>query len=288
MRLSKTELKVILKLASGEKTVSEIALSLNKNVSQIYRILKKLEDKGFARLERGEILPSENTHANILLQELSRNPNIITNLSGCGIQLFTAILEPKKVSEIIKETGIKRSTVFYKLQEATNSSLVNSNEGKYFFNEEIWPKIKEFLAELERYEENIDKRIPSGASIYFKNDEKIVFSTKSECDATLTGFSAYKDFGIKIYTTDNNYCLPKRNLTKQEVFLHSIYRAEKEGDARDYTLIALFYVKYKNALAKIKNDIISNIDKVLHGEKIKHYPSLAEMREKADVYNIKI
>ena len=192
------------------------------------------------------------------------------------------------VSEIIKETGIKRSTIFYKLKEATKNSFINTTEEKYFFNEKIWPKVREFLIELKKHEETTDKRIPAGAVIYFKNKDEIVFSTKIECDAALTGFSAYENFGIKLLTVDYTYYLPKKTLTKKEVFLHSLYRAEKEGDARDYTLTALFYLKHKNDLIEIKHEIIDNINKVLQGEKIKYYPSLAEIKDRADVYDIKI
>ncbi|MEK6903826.1 MAG: hypothetical protein AABW64_04230, partial [Nanoarchaeota archaeon] len=82
--------------------------------------------------------------------------------------------------------------------------------------------------------------------------------------------------------------LPKKKLTKQEVFLHSLYRVEKEGDARDIILIALFYLKHKKELAKIKHDIINNIKNVLNGERINYYPRLAEIKDRADVYDIKI
>jgi predicted transcriptional regulator len=288
MRFSKTELKVLLQISLGKRQVSEVAEALDKDPSQIYRIIKNLEKKGYAELNKGIILPSENTHVNLLLQEISRRPNIINNLSGSGMKLFTTLLEPKSVSEIIKETGIKRSTIFYKLKEATKNSFINTVEEKYFFNEKIWPKVREFLVELKKHEETTDKRIPGGAVIYFKNKDEIIFSTKIECDAALTGFSAYENFGIKLLTVDYTYYLPKKTLTKNEVFLHSLYRAEKERDTRDFILIALFYLKHKNELADIKHEIIYNINKVLQGEKIKYYPSIAEIKDRADVYDIKI
>jgi len=288
MRLSKTELKVLWQAAIGKRQVPEIALALNKDQSQIYRVRKSLEKKGFATLENGMIIPSENTHVNILLQELSRMPNIADNISGCGISLYTAILEPKSVSQVIKETGIKRSTVFYKLKEAARNSFINTSDGKYFLNGIIWSKVKEFLIELKRYEETADRRVPPGSVIHYKNEREIVFSTKIECDATLTGFSAYKQFGIKLLPVDYTYYLPKRAITKQEVFLHSLYRAEKEGDARDFILIALFYLKHKSELKGIKHEIVDKINKVLQGEKVKYYPTLAEIKERAEVYDIQI
>ena len=288
MRLSKTELKVLWQVALGKTKVFEVAYALNKDQSQIYRILKNLEKKGFAKLDNGLIISYDNIYVNLLLSELSRRPNIINNLSGSGILLFSAVIMPKQVSEIIKETGIKRSTIFFKLKEAEKNSFINAAEGKYFLNEKIWPKVREFLVELKKHEEATDKRIPPGAVIYYKNEDEIVFSTKIDCDAALTGFSAYGNFNIKLLTVDYTYYLPKKVMTKQEVFLHSLYRAEKEGDARDFILIALFYIKYKNELTDIKHEIIDNIKKVLHGERIKYYPALAEIKDRAEVYDIKI
>ena len=288
MRYSKTELKILEQVALGKNQVPEIAETLQRDKSQVYRIIKKLNEKGFVKLEKRKIVSSEATHGRMLLQELSRHPNIANHLSGCGMKLYTAILEPKSISEIIKETGIKRSTVFYKLKEALKNSFINTVGNKYIFNEKIWQKTKDFLIEAKKYEETIDRRVPPGSVIYYKTKKEIVFSTQVECDAVLTGFSAYEQFGIKLFTVDYTYYLPKKKLMKQEVFLHSLYRAEKEGDARDIILIALFYLKHQKELTKIKHDIVDNIEKVMKGEKMKYYPTLAEIRDRADVYDIEI
>lgn len=288
MNLSKTELNLLLQISMGKTKVLEVALALNKDISQIYHILKILEKKGFAKLDKGLIKPFENTHVNLLLQEISRRPNIINHLADSGITIFTAILEPKSAIDITKETVINKSMVFLKLKEAKKNSFINIIEKKYVFNKKIWPKVYEFLTELKKYEETVDNRIPKGAVIYYKNENEIIFSTKLEFDAVLTGFSAYEQFGIKLLTIDNTYYLPKKILTKQEVFSHSLYRAEKEGDSRDFIFIALFYIKYKNELSKITHEIIENINKVLNGQIVKYYPTLKEIKDRADVYDIKL
>ncbi|NQV09255.1 hypothetical protein HQ529_05370 [Candidatus Woesearchaeota archaeon] len=288
MRFSKTELRVLEQIALGKRQVLEVATALNKDKSQIYRIIRNLQKKGFAELKNKEIKPSQATHIQLLLQELGRQSSFIDHLVGCGITFYTFILEPKTIDEIIKETGIKRSTIFYKIKKALRNSFIRPIENKYQFNGMFWPKIGEFLVELKKYEETNDKRIPPGAVIYYKTKDKIVFSTKAEYDATLTGFSAYDQFGIKLLTIDYTYYLPKKKLTKQEVFLHSIYRAKKDGGIRNLILVALFYLKYKKDLTKIKYEIIDNLNKVLHGEKVKNYPSLSEIKDRAEVYDIKI
>ena len=59
MRFSKTELKVLEQLALGKKQVLEVARVLSKDKSQVYRIIKTLEQKGFLSLKNKEIKPSE-------------------------------------------------------------------------------------------------------------------------------------------------------------------------------------------------------------------------------------
>lgn len=284
MRFSKTELKVLEQISLGKKQVLEIATSLNKDRSQIYRIIKTLEQKEFLSLKNKEIISSKATHVQLLLQQLSRQSSFIDDLSGCGLKFYLFILEePKNIEEITNATGIKPSTIFYKIKIARRKSFVKTTDGKYKFNSKFWKGLNEFFVELKKYEETYDKRIPPGSIIYHKTKENIVFSTKAEYDATLTGFSAYKDYSIKIYTIDNHYYLPKRKLSKKEVFIHSLYSCEKDKNIQNLIILTLFYVKYKKELSKIHHEILNNINKVLQGNKIESYPTLAEIKDRADV-----
>lgn len=287
MRFSKPELKVLEKVAQGKIEVGEIAKALKKDLSQVYRLVQNLDKKGFARLQGGKVEPYPHLHVQLLLQELNRRPSFINSLSGCGLKLFTFILEPRTVQEIVEGTGIKKSTFFYKLKKAQRHNFIRKFDDKYQFNAKLWPRMKEFLNGLQQYDETVDSRIPAGSSIYHKNDEEIVFSTKAEFDATLTGFSMYEHFGIRIFPVDYTYYLPKKKLTKNEVFLHSLYRAEKETTKQNLVLIALFYIKHKKTLS-VKHEILRNIDEVLRRTVIKGYPRYSEIRERAVMYDIKI
>ena len=288
MRFSKTELKVLEQVALGKRQVLEIAIALNKDKSQVYRVIKTLEQKGFLNLKNKEIHPSESTHVQLLLQQLSRQSSFIEDISGCGLKLYLFILKPKSIEEIIKATGIKPSTIFYKIKIGRRKSFVKTVENKYLFNSKFWKGLNEFFIELKKYEETYDKRIPPGSVIYYKTKEEIVFSTKVEYDAILTGFSAYESYGIKIYPIDNNYYLPRKKLSKKDVFIHSLYRCEKDKSIQLLIILTLFYVKYKKELLKMHHEILDNISSVLQGNKIEGYPTHAEIKDRADVYDIKL
>jgi hypothetical protein len=155
-------------------------------------------------------------------------------------------------------------------------------------NEKIWLDAKECLTEIKIYEKFIDSRVPINSEIYFKNNEEIIFSNKEIVDATQTAFSAYGEFGIKLLLITNYYHLPKKRLTREEVFKHSLYVVEKSMDTRELIFVALFYAKYHKELQHIKHLILDNLNKIFKGEKIPTYPTLQEIRDRAKIYHIKV
>lgn len=288
MRLSSAELQMLGQIASGNRTVDGVASALHRSEVQIRRLGRKLAGKGFILRANGLYAPERITHVTLLLQLLSTYPSLIKPLANSGIKLLTALLEERTVGELIKETKLKRAMVFRKLKESRQIGLITVKSGKYAINEKIWLAAKEFLLELKKYEETTDTRIPANSMVCFKNETEIIFSTKEQVDAALTGFSAYSNYGIKIFLPEEIYYLPKKNLNIKEVFLHSLYFTNKDRSPRHITFVTLFYVKFKSKLSKIKHPLIGLIKRILAGEKIPGYPDLNEIREKADVYDIQI
>lgn len=288
MRLSKTELQILEQIANSNKNVKEIAKALKKSKVQIYRSGQKLIENNFIVLSNGVYEPTKMTPASLLVQLLGEFSSLIEPLSDSGIKIFTCLFEPKGIKQIIQESGIKRTQIFKKIKQARAISLVKRVDKKYAINEKLWFKTADFLKELKRYEERTDKRVPGNSVIYYKNEKEIVFSTKEKLNATPTAFSAYEKYGIKILSQKNYYYLPNKKLTKEEVFKHSLYIAEKDNEPRHIIFISLFYIKYKKELSKIKHDIIENINKIFCGQHIPRYPTLEEIKDRADVYDIKI
>jgi len=285
MKLSRTELRVISEIGNGNKNVLNIAKALNLSQSQAYRAIQSLRKKDILK---DQFEPNKKTHINLLFKLLSKTSNLSIPLSSTGLQIFTALIEPKTISQLEQETGLHKTTILKKIRQARKMSLLIINKHTYKINNLLWPDAKEFFIELKKYEESIDDRVPVTSTIYFKNDDEIIFSNKDELDATPTAFSAYKDFGMKIYTTTYYYYLPKKQLTKKDVFKHSLLITEKESNIQNIILVALFYLKHKKELKSIKHQIIDNLNKTFNGEKVKNYPSLQEINDRAEVYNIEV
>ena len=288
MKFSITELKVISELGKGNESISEISKALKISSSQIYRVAQKLCQKGILNLSEGVLQAEMKTHVNLLLKLLSKAANLSSPLSGTGLQIYLSIIAPKTIKEIEKETGLHKTTVLKKINQGRKMSLLLIENKTYRINEKIWPDAKECFIELKKYEDSVDARIPVNSVIYFKNKEEIIFSNKKNIDAEKTAFSAYEKFGIELLLITNYYCLPKRQLTKLEVFMHSLYVAEKNQDTRDLIFVALFLAKYKKELSGIKHRIVENLNKVFSGQYVHGYPVLSEIKDRASIYNIEV
>lgn len=288
MRFSQTELKILEQVSQGNITVTGVARAIKKSEKQVYRASQKLAKKGFLELSKGNLEPKKSSHVIFLLHLLADYPNLTQLLSESGIEILFSLLKPKAVEDIINETGFKKSIIYRKLKQAMAISVVKKKNKQYFLDETLWGRLREFLEEFKKLLETTDPRIPANSVIYYKTDKEIIFANKTKQDATPTAFSVYETYGIKILMPTNYYYLPKKNLSKKEIFIHSLYVTEKEKTIRHLTYVALFYLKFKKYVSSIKHPIIEKIRMVMKGEKILGYPGLEEIKEKAEVYDIKL
>lgn len=287
MELTKGEILVLEQVAKGNKSLKAIAFALKKSEPQVYIYVKNLAGKSFIELREGVIEPKRIPHLSLLLQLLSKIPHLIPVLEGPGIPIFTAVLKPSTIIQISCETGYQKTAIYKRLQEARKRSMVLKKGTTFEINEQIWPGLKETLEEIKKSELKTDQRIPASAIIYYKKGDEIVFSSKEELGAVKTAFSAYQDYGIGLLTITHFYYLPQKKLTSEDILQHSLYIVEKDPDTRYLIFIALFYAKYKKKIT-LKHQILLNLSAVLAGTKIKGYPTYQEIKDRAEVYKIKV
>jgi len=289
MELSKIELSILSEIAKGNENVSEIAKALEKSKSQIYKIIKKMQKKEITEgLEHSKVIIKKQVHISLLLGLLRENKSLIGFLAASGIKILSALQNPKTTNQIIVETGLKRGIIYRKLKKAIGISLINKNGIEFEINDDIWPTIREFIISLLKYEQTLDTRIPVESIIYFKKNNEIIYSSLSEQKATKTAFSVFEDYGIKIFNKENFYYLPEKKLTLKEIFKQSLLIMEKKAETRQVIYCTLFYLKFKKQLGRVKSPILDNIKLILEGKVIKGYPSLSEIKEKANQYDIKV
>lgn len=289
MYLSKLELNVLEQIAKGTNDIPTIAQNLKRHKSRIYRVRQRLTDQGLLDRSPIALTPKKTTHVTLLLQLLANHTNLTQNLSDSGFQIYTLLLTPKTINDLCRETEFKKSIIYKKINQGlTVSAIVHKENHTYTINEKLWNDLRECLQEIKKFEETTDPRVPTNSTIYYKNTREIVFSNRADIDATPTGFSAYEQYNLKLLLPIHYYYLPKKALSKKEVFLHSLYIAEKEQEIRYFTYIALFYAKYKKEFMDVHHVLLNNIEQILQGKHIKGYPTYEEIKEKAEVYDLRL
>lgn len=287
LMLTKTQLLVFYEVCQGNDRLSKILENIKMNKTHISEMIGILIREKLITKNKQKLSVSEYPFA-LKLQKLLVNKNLIEILSNSGIEILITALEKKTITEIATETGLKEITIKQFIRKAQGSSIFIKEKKKYMVNNYVWPELIDFLKEYNNFQENYDYRVPLGSTIYYKNKKEIVFSTKQKFDATFTAFSAFRDYNLLIYTLENFYYLPKKQLTKQDILLHTLAVVEKTKDFREILYLALFYYKYKKEFKDIKHEILDNLNKIFSGEKIENYPPLKEIKEKAKVYDIKM
>ena len=289
MQLSSMELQIIEQLAQGNNTIPDITRNLKKHNSRIYRTKQELIKKDLVQFNQGRLEPKRHTYMALLMQLISHYPNLIPLLSGSGIPILISLLASHTIADIEKHTDVKKSMIYRKIQQAIHISVVIQTDKKtYTLNEKVWKDVIVFLKEIKKHEETTDPRIPANSIIYYKTSKEILFSNKNKLQASLTGFSVYHQFGIKLLLPTNYYYLPEKPLSKEEVLTHSLHITQKETNIRNLTYIGLFYSKCRDDMQNIKHPILDMIKLVLNGKTIKGYPTREELKEKADVYDIRL
>jgi len=289
VQLTQTELRVLVQVSNENKRIEDIANTIDKSLSQIYRARQNLEKYGFLHLNNGTLEPNKTTYSSLILRLLSRYPNLVEPLSKSGMNILKATLDPKSVEEIIQETNLNKSTVYKKIKQARKISALSKNKNnKFVINGKIWSDLKEYLEEIKKYEAFTDNRIPVNSVIYHKNENEIVFSNTTELKAKHTAFSMYKDYGIQLYLPTTFYYLPVKKLSKEDILLHSLYIVEKNKEYRYLTYVTLFYLKHRKEFSNIKHPILRRIKSILNGKTIEGYPTLEDIKEKCVLYDIKI
>ncbi len=290
MHISENEVHALILITRSQEPVHPSGLQKEMGLlkGSISRIITSLQDIGLVERAGGEILLAGTPPAEAFkrLYYSHRASPLSEILSGRRVELLSRLdSQPKSLETLAEETGISSDTVYYYLQGLRPLGIVSrSMQGKaylYSFNYVIWPELKDFVTALQEFQ--VVRLVPRDALLIKSYEDSVLFKSLKQQDATLTSFSAYNEYGIKLGLRDNYYTLPKRELSIQEVFIHSLDSAE---DYRQRLFCILFYLKNRDELKDARHPMIKSIREVLRGEHIKGYPTKDDIEEQAELYGI--
>ena len=254
MKLTKPMIRAFNHIVRGENTLTKLAQALLKSVCWTDIVLSSLEKEGFItkksnytmRGSRFLIEIADTQHASKLRELLFEYPGIsFEEILADGRLLFLAALsEDWMTTKIaIQLSGISKYIIDRYRPKLKNRGVIANRKGLYKINEKGWPLLKEFLIAYKNYSK-------INGQVKWKYNEEIIFKLNNEnlIENNATGFYAYKDHGVKVGVISALCILPKRKLSKEEVFVHSLFEV---NDPRTLHLALTFYFKNKLSYEKV-------------------------------------
>ncbi len=254
MRLSKQMLQVFKEATHGASTIYMIAKVLKKSNNRISEIVQELEYEGFLERKKSygltgarlKIGVSNTSHARFLriLMYSNQAINFEEILADSRLQFLCAICDDwitlNEASKLCKVSIPMILTYNKKLQDR---GVIIKKKKLHKLNTKSWHGLYDFLSSYRNYS-NI-----TGIVKWKFNDEILFMVDKEELlDGTQTGMYAYKNFGVTVYVISALCTLPKRKLTTEEIFMHSLFEVD---DPRTLHLAMTFYLKNKLKYSKV-------------------------------------
>lgn len=254
MRLSAPMLKIFPMVARGNNTIEGLAKAQNKSSNWVTEVVQELEGEGFVTKKKNfnlkgsriSIEVSNTTHA-IKLKELIFEYATIKfeDILADSKLLFLAALSGDwtDIKTITKLTKISKYRIDRYRPMMKNRGIIICENRLYKINEKMWPELKSFLIAYKNYSliKGVVKWKYQDETLFEVVDEKMI-------NGEITGLNKYNKYGVSVAVISSLCFLPKRELSKEEVFIHSLFELD---EPRTLHLALTFYLKNKLAYNKV-------------------------------------
>jgi len=280
MTLSKPEIRVLIEIYSGKESISEIAKDLDVGFKQISKVViglekkllcKKIRQGKHVKIEMSNSVPATKFRTLLIQNKPLKLENF---LYGIRFRILSCCLyESKTTKDIAQMLNVSRKSVQNILYSFINRQILRREKGEIIFQKKAWSYLYEFL---EAY-----RKSSLNGNVLWKFENEMVFEVREEKEVkgSLTGFSAYENYGIPIRNIKYYCYLPQRKLSKTEVFLHSLLQIG--DDTRLLDLAIVFYTKNKLK----EKELISIAPKYDLKEKVKDFILVIKSKEEKIITN---
>ena len=281
---SKSEVKVLLEITrAGSGNIKALLKSTRLSYSQLYRILRKLEDRGLILREKRGRYFIDRFLADLIL-ELHRRYDLEVVLSKGYFKVLMLLLDkPRSAREISVATGYSYKHVLRLLRKLTLSMAVKYDRGLYYLVDD--PKLRMLLEWL---------GARRGKIVAGKIFRKVPHGVKSE--GSLTGFSVFWRWGVEVSLAYDYYVYPPMSIGIEEALIHAWILAETP---QERGLIAIFYAKNIDKidygrLQKLAEEYslledLVELEAYIRGMDVKRrdlFPPWSEVKEQAKMYSV--
>lgn len=253
MKMTKPMLKAFILISHGENTIAKVAKEFNKSTKWTNSVINSLEDEEFIVKKRNYRMQGSRFLIDIAPTSYAQKLRELL-FEYAGISLEGVLTEGRlsflaTVSEdwmslpiALKLSGISKYSIERYRPTLLKRGILKRKKRLYIINKEGWPLLKEFIVTYKNYS------TVEGVT-HWKYGEETIFEVQNEkrIQGSVTGLNAYKQYGVQVGVISSLCVLPQRKLTKEEIFVHSLFEIH---DTRTLHLAFTFYLK--NKLSDIK------------------------------------
>jgi predicted transcriptional regulator len=290
--MNEKELRALLALRDGPRSMREIAVSLHLSYSRAATIVRNLIKNEYCRREGRKISLSRNAKT-VLFKSLSEKYNPIQLLGGAREKVLLALLTgPLEIHELHRRTGLAQSTLYQALRILSSLGAVRKEEQKYSLADDS--DLKSFL-QLLRIEKTMRDVEPYATVLYSDGFRLKRVPAGLRAKGSLTAFSLFPRYGVNYASPHNYYLEPPKEITAEEVLVHALVCSETKSER---TLCAVFYLKNLGILDRRKLrelarafgilPLLAEMESYVDGHPTESFLPPNELAEKAKLYGVEV
>ena len=254
MKLTKPMLKAFYHITQGENTLTKLSGALGKSKYWTDLVLSSLEkeefivkSKNFSITGSRFIIEVASTaHASKLRDLLFKYQGISFEkiLTDGRLLFLMALSEDWITKEVAMQLSkLSKYSIDRYMPSLKNRGVIVKKKMLYRVSER-WPLMKDFLITYKNYSK-------VNGQVKWKYGEETIFQVNNQDlvhDHTTTGLHEYKVYGVQVGVISALCVLPKRKLSKEDIFIHSLFEVD---DPRTLHLALTFYLKNKLEYEKV-------------------------------------
>ena len=239
---------VLRALVQKEHTLTSLAQAIKRSRAFTSKIVQRLTQDDFVFKERRglsvHIKISSTAHAQGVHRVIIEQSYVPFEkfMSGKRILILFALLkESKSVKELAFTCGLDVQMIRHYLRKLLHHALLGKEGMRYRFAKRGLPDLWDFLNSYRMYSKL--------GKVVWKLGDEVLFETRYERDAQLTGFNVFPNHGVKMYSVKGTYYLPKKHLSIDEVAIHALAQL---NDSRLLALTIVFFLKHKLTYKRVE------------------------------------
>lgn len=294
--MNKSEFRVFLAVIKGSNSLASISKDTKISISRVSQIISNLVKSGFCKKEiKGRFvycLISDTGFVQEIIKFINETPLFKSKefLTGLNLRILSlCVFSPKSSEVLAKILKTSQKAVRNRLYVLKNVTALTSKKGFYIIDRKNHPHLAKFLEQYRLF-------YPYPVNILWKFENEVIYETENEKEikGVLTGLSKYEELKVPLYFTQFCCYVPKKKLSKEEIFVHSILEM---GDIRTIELGLIFSLKHKMSMKRLKKlaekydclERLKDLNRILRLEKPKELHSISEkeLKEVFKQYKVK-